>query len=111
KVCAVTPADVERSGACVYNPQQLSLSASSLEGIWKDIQQVAERLSLAQRGHTLVEGERRRIQTVSEQTASFRRPTVVMLEWPDPLFAMGNWGPELVDIANGELLLARKREF
>ncbi len=111
EVCAVTPADVERSGACVYNPRQLSLSASSLEGIWEDIQQVAERLGLAERGHALVESERRRLQTVSGQTARLRRPTVVMLEWTDPLFAMGNWGPELVEIANGELLLGRKGEL
>jgi iron complex transport system substrate-binding protein len=33
-----------------------------------------------------------------------------MVEWTDPLFAMGNWGPELVEIANGELLLGRKGE-
>jgi iron complex transport system substrate-binding protein len=31
-----------------------------------------------------------------------------MLEWTDPIFAMGNWGPELVEIANGELLLGSK---
>jgi len=34
-----------------------------------------------------------------------------MLEWTDPLFAMGNWGPELVEIANGELLLGNKSEY
>lgn len=28
-----------------------------------------------------------------------------MLEWVDPIFAMGNWGPELVEIANGDLRL------
>ena len=27
------------------------------------------------------------------------------------MFAMGNWGPELVDIANGELLLGKKGEY
>ena len=42
--------------------------------------------------------------------ARFRRPTVVTLEWTDPFFAMGNWGTELVDIANGEPLLGRKGE-
>ena len=31
-----------------------------------------------------------------------------MLEWADPIFAMGNWGPELVEIANGELVLGNK---
>jgi iron complex transport system substrate-binding protein len=34
-----------------------------------------------------------------------------MVEWTDPLFAMGNWGPELVEIANGELLLGAKGEY
>jgi iron complex transport system substrate-binding protein len=34
-----------------------------------------------------------------------------MLEWTDPLFAMGNWGPELVEIANGELLLGEKGKY
>ena len=28
----------------------------------------------------------------------------------EPLFAMGNWGPELVQIANGELCLGRSGE-
>ncbi len=34
-----------------------------------------------------------------------------MLEWTDPLFAMGNWGPELVEFANGELLIGKKGEY
>ncbi len=58
-----------------------------------------------------MERERRRLRAINEQTARFRRSTVVMLEWTDPVFAMGNWGPELVEIANGELLLGRKGEY
>ena len=38
-------------------------------------------------------------------------PTVVVLEWTDPVFAMGNWGPELVEAANGRLLLGEKGEY
>lgn len=111
EVCAVTPSDVERSGACGLTVDQLALSASSVEGIFEGIQQVAERLGLGERGRALVERERRRLRAVREQTAPFRRTTVVMLEWTDPVFAMGNWGPELVEIANGELLLGRKGEY
>ena len=73
--------------------------------------QVAEALDLQDQGHALVDRERRRLQAVRQRTANLRGPTVVMLEWTDPLFAMGNWGPELVDVANGELLLGRKGEF
>jgi iron complex transport system substrate-binding protein len=32
---------------------------------------------------------------------------VACLEWIDPVFAMGNWGPELVEAAGGEPLLGR----
>ncbi len=32
-------------------------------------------------------------------------------EWIDPLFAMGNWGPELVEIAHGELLIGKKGDY
>jgi iron complex transport system substrate-binding protein len=111
EVCAVTPADVERSGACALTVDQLALSASSLEGIFESIQQIAERIGLGERGGALVERERRRLQAVSQQTARFRRPTVIMLEWTEPVFAMGNWGPELIEIANGKLLLGRKGEY
>ena len=111
EVCAVTPGDVERSGACAFQTDQLALSASSLDGIFEGIRQVAERLGLEERGRALVERERRRLEEVRALSASLRRPSVVMLEWADPMFAMGNWGPELVEIANGELLLGRKGEY
>ena len=111
EVCAVTPGDVERSGACSLGADQLALSASTLEGIFQGVQDIAERIGFAERGRALVERERARLRAVSEQTARFRRPTVVAMEWTDPVFAMGNWGPELVEIANGELLLGRKGEY
>jgi iron complex transport system substrate-binding protein len=33
------------------------------------------------------------------------------LEWTDPLFAMGNWGPELVEFANGALVTGKAGEY
>jgi len=90
---------------------QLSLSASSVEEILASIQQVADHIGLPERGRQLIERERLRFQNVRDQTARFRRPTVVAIEWTDPIFAMGNWGPELVDIANGESLLSHKGEY
>ncbi len=94
EVCAVTPGDVERSGVCMVNARQLALSAGSLEGIFADIGRVAEQLGLAARSCELVAAERRRLAAVQQQTASLRRPTVVMIEWTDPIFAMANWGWE-----------------
>ncbi len=111
EVCAVTPGDVERSGACALTARQISLSASSLEEIVQSIREIAQALNLEERGETVIRRERERLDTVREKTTRFRQPTVVMLEWTDPVFAMGNWGPELVEIANGKLMLGRKGEY
>jgi iron complex transport system substrate-binding protein len=111
EVCAVTPGDIERSGAGTPATRQLALSASSLQEIFDSILRISKELGLAEKGAILVRSERRRLETVREQAARFRRPTVVALEWTDPLFAMGNWGPELVEIANGEGLLGHKGEY
>lgn len=111
EVCAVTPADLERSGGCLIPADQLSIAASTLDQIYDSMSRIAERLGIAERGQVLVAGERQRLERVREQAARFRRPTVIMLEWTDPLFAMGNWGPELVEIANGELLLGKAGEY
>ena len=111
EVCAVTPGEVERSGACLPAAQQVALSASNLHEVFQGILQIGQALGLEDRAEAVVRGERERLDKVREKVSRFRRPTVVMLEWTDPLFAMGNWGPELVEIANGELLLGKKGEY
>jgi iron complex transport system substrate-binding protein len=109
EVCAVTPGDVERSGGLAGH--QLALSASSLADIFQSILRISQELGLEERGQALVCREQGRLDAIRERAARFRRPAVVMLEWTDPLFAMGNWGPELLEIANGELLLGKKGEY
>ncbi len=116
-VCAVTPGTMEQSGwetssSCVTPASSvLALTAGSLAGIFDGIINIARALGCEDRGRALVSCEQRRLDAVREKTAGLRTPSLVMLEWIDPLFAMGNWGPELVEIANGELLLGRKGEY
>ena len=54
---------------------------------------------------------RRRIAAVHDAVGDRPAPILVPLEWTDPIFAMGNWGPELVEAANGRLLLGEKGVF
>jgi iron complex transport system substrate-binding protein len=108
EVCAVTPADVERSGCSVPPARMLALTASSIDGIFESIMQVARALGREEQGRSLVCREQERLANVRKMTAGQARPSVVMLEWTDPIFAMGNWAPELVEIANGQPLLGNK---
>jgi hypothetical protein len=54
---------------------------------------------------------KRRMLAVHEAVKHRTTPSVVALEWTDPIFAMGNWGPELVEAANGRLMLGEKGAF
>ena len=58
----------------------------------------------------LVDTMKCRISAVASAVQHHRAPGLVALEWTDPVFAMGNWGPELVEAANGRLLLSEKGE-
>ena len=111
EVCAITPGDVERSGACVVGARQVAVSASKLEDIFGSIRLIAGALGMEAEGEALVEREQARLENVCRVCADRNAPSVVMVEWADPVFAMGNWGPELVEIANGRLLIGHKGEY
>lgn len=114
EVCAVTPGDVERSAcaslAAAPAAQVLALTAGSLSGIFEGMIRVAQALGLEARGRDLVADQQRRLDAVSARCAPHAAPTVVLLEWTDPIFAMGNWGPELVAAAHGNLLIGHVGE-
>jgi iron complex transport system substrate-binding protein len=111
EVCAVTPGDVERSGCAAPAARVLTLRAGTLDGIFDDMLQIAQALGRESDGRQLVCREQRRITNVQARTSNLRRPTVVAIEWADPVFAMGNWGPELIELAGGELLIGRKGQY
>ena len=110
-VCAVTPGDIERTGCGSVARQVVALSAGTLAGIYDGVRAVGQAISRDEAAADLIAEMQRRIEQVSAAVAHKAAPTVVMLEWTDPIFAMGNWGPELVEAANGKLLLGEKGEF
>jgi len=118
EVCAVTPADVSRAmkqnGDARIQSMTVPLSASTLEEVMGSIQQVADAISRVEPGMkprlqakacSTIQEQRERLDLLRQRTARLRHPSVAVLEWADPIFAMGNWGPELVEIAGGEPVL------
>jgi len=111
EVCAVTPGDVERAGCGTLAKQILGLGAGSLQGIYDDVGSVAGAIGLGVEGDELVGQMRGRIRAVNDALRDRPAPTVIMLEWIDPLFSTGNWGPELVEAANGKCLVGEKGSY
>jgi iron complex transport system substrate-binding protein len=103
EVCAVSPADLvhQASPPRLARQQVVALSAGTLEGIWDGFVEVAKVLGVEETGRALVARLRERAARLAERTRALAKPSVVCLEWVDPIFAMGNWGPELVELAGG----------
>ena len=107
EVCAVTPGDLARDMPRVLQRRQvLALRTGTLEGILEGFREVAGMIGCAEKGEQLIAGIRSRMVAVREKVRGLPAPTVVCLEWIDPLFPMGNWGPELVDCAGGTPVLS-----
>ncbi len=108
EVCAASPKDLENALSDFLDPRPrvVSLDASTLGDVWRDIGNVAEALGCAARGRELNRSLADRITEIAERTQALRpRPSVACIEWIDPLMAAGNWMPELVTLAGGRPLL------
>jgi iron complex transport system substrate-binding protein len=108
-VCAVNYGSVARFAATLPGPPRVvSLEPSSLADILRDIRSVGEVLGVPQRAEAVVASLIARIEAVRERAASAPRRRCVLLEWIDPPFSTGHWGPELVEIADGVEPIGRR---
>ena len=108
KVCAVHLSEVEEALAqhTGSHVEIVSLAPEVLSDVWRDVTHVGEALGAAPEAHRLAAGLAERVSEVGEQTGALPdSPSVVCLEWIDPLMAAGNWIPELVTIAGGRARL------
>ncbi|MBE9221278.1 cobalamin-binding protein [Cyanobacterium stanieri LEGE 03274] len=112
-VCAVSFLDVERAVTSLISsqPQIISLQPNLLKEVWADIERVARILDVP--CETTLQQLQARVQKIVSQTETLsedNRPTVVALEWTEPLMGGGNWIPELIEMAGGKPLLGKKGE-
>lgn len=108
-VCAVSIKDVEDAlDNYLDKPAKLiSLQPNTLSDIFNDIQTVATALGVEETGRNLVEDLQERVDLIRHKLKYIEhKPTVVCVEWLEPLMVSGNWIPELVGIAGGKSILA-----
>ena len=105
EVCAVSAPWAERAAAMLDPvPAVLSLDAHRIADILDSIRQVGTAAGVEERAVELVTQLQDRIAVVVDRVRGADRPTVLGLEWLDPLFVPGHWVPEMFDLAGGELL-------
>lgn len=113
-VCAVSEADL----AGILNrwagpkPRVVALGPVRFADLWKDFATIAEVLGFEDGGRDGVASLKARVGEVVARVATgvSKRPSVLALEWFDPLMSGGNWLPELIELAGGTPVLAKAGE-
>ena len=106
EVCAVTPGDL---APAIRRQPVAALRSGTLAGDPRWVRGGGARARRRGPGDDLARRCRARVEAVRARTRTVPRPRVACLEWINPLFAMGNWGPELLEAAGGESVLGPQR--
>lgn len=111
-VCAVGYATVAGLAATLPGPPKVvNLEPSSISDIFADIRRVGKVCAVPERADEVIAISSRRVEAVRERAARIKeRPRCFLMEWVDPPFCSGHWGPELVEIAGGCDSLGRKHQ-
>ncbi|WP_291157956.1 ABC transporter substrate-binding protein [Gemmatimonas sp. UBA7669] len=104
EVCAVRESDVRALASRLSpEPRVVTLGGTSVDGILDDIRTVGEALGASDEVEETLAGLRDRIRHVHEtlKAAQAPRPRVALVEWTEPVYVAGHWGPEQIKRAGG----------
>ena len=83
-------------------PEVISLDPQLLGDVINNIRSVGRATGAEERADEIAEGMEARIEAVKARAADAdSKPSVLHVEWADPLMCGGHWVPEMVDIAGG----------
>jgi iron complex transport system substrate-binding protein len=111
-VCAVSYGTVARLAETLPGPPKVvNLEPTSLADIFDDIRRVADACGVLWRAEKLVTRLSERVELVRRRAKRVSyRPRCFLMEWVEPPFCSGHWGPELVEIAGGCDSLGRRHQ-
>jgi iron complex transport system substrate-binding protein len=107
EVCAVTPGNVP---GALCRTQVAALHDGTLDGILAGFLDVGRAIEREPEAQALIARIRSRLAELDARLHGVSRPRVACLEWIEPIFHMGNWGPELVARAGGDSVLGSPGE-
>jgi iron complex transport system substrate-binding protein len=102
-VCAVGYGTVARLAETLPGPPQVvNLEPTSLADIFDDIRRVADACGVPERARSIIASLSERVGAVRLRADRIsHRPRCFLMEWVEPPFCSGHWGPELMEMAGG----------
>jgi iron complex transport system substrate-binding protein len=108
-VCAVDENQIRQAAVGMsWGPEVINLEPISFADVFASMRAVARAARVTDEGKSAIDAFAPRIKAVTDRSRKSReQPSVVFLEWLDPLFCSGHWNPELVELAGGRELIGR----
>ncbi|MCZ6597674.1 MAG: ABC transporter substrate-binding protein, partial [Planctomycetota bacterium] len=107
-VCAVSIGDVRRALAELARAdvEVVILRPTRLQDVWNDVRRVGKATGRAEQGEEAAAELERRVDAIAARASVLdHRPSVLTIEWLDPVMIGGTWMPELVALAGGTPLV------
>lgn len=107
-VCAVSLDDVQRALDDLARNDVVIVNCepTRLADVWNDVRRVGVAVGHAEQGERVAGELAARCAAIGERAAAAdSRPSVLTVEWLDPIMVGGTWMPELVTLAGGEALV------
>ena len=83
-------------------PEVLSLDPLHIADVVEDLDRIGRATGTEAKAAEITEGLRARIEAVAERAKDVdKQPSVLHVEWADPVMCGGHWVPEMVDLAGG----------
>ncbi len=83
-------------------PEVISLDPQLLGDVIRNIRAVGQATGAEEKADEIAEGMEARIEAVKARAADAdTKPSVLHVEWADPLMCGGHWVPEMVELAGG----------
>ena len=90
-------------------PEVVWMSPHSLEEIHQNLRALGQAAGRVAEAEAFIADARARLEIIAVRTRGLsRRPRVFCMEWADPVYCAGHWVPEMVELAGGIDVLARK---
>jgi iron complex transport system substrate-binding protein len=109
KVCAIHLDELKAQIqlALGYPVSIISINPSTIDDIFLNIKEIATALSKSELAESLLEEYQDRLDLIAHKVKHVKqKPSLVFIEWLDPLMTAGHWTPSLISLAGAQSLLS-----
>jgi len=90
-------------------PQVYTMNPHNLDEILFCIKEISKKIGKEDKGNMLADSLEKRIDYIKNKKFE-NWPSVIAIEWIDPLFTSGHWIPQMVETAGGKNLISSQKE-